>query len=125
MSLNIDNLKAVRDAIADEDAMFDMSSWGDQGFKDDCGTPACICGWANALRTPPNRTPVYGNTLGARHWLGLTHDESEFMFFGRWAYQAVAKAAMPLERITRKHALAYLDKVIETGQVGQRIHPPK
>ena len=74
--LTLELLQRVRDAIADEGTPFDMGQWGvavsprtwwpaNQCAPADCGTPACIAGWAIRIgqrrrRSPPPRARTSG-----------------------------------------------------------------
>lgn len=118
MSLNVENIKKVRDVIAAlPRARFDMSRWawrtdgtsvttGDavEVLEHDCGTAGCIGGWTEAIFGSP----------GVRGWcdeevaalLGLGGAEGDRLFYPH-----------DVSDRTQTEAVAVLDRLIETGEV--------
>ena len=124
MSLNLELLQKVRDAIADEGNAFDMGGWGVavsprtwwpaiRRAPTDCGTPACIAGWAIRIgqrrrRSPPPRawTPGYSNSAIEEVAARLLRTKDGYLFYRSlwpdWAYRLPERAG----------ALALLDALI-------------
>ena len=129
--MNFERLKQVRDVIIANPDKFDQNAW-----LHNCGTPACIAGWAAHLslqdgeslgwcapaelfaglssepRIPlvvdaDNEFVVVGGR--AREWLGLSHEEADTLF-----------DASPIpggEWVSVHDAVATLDHAIETGNI--------
>lgn len=82
----------------------------------DCGTAGCIAGSYALMRA--ERVSVGFELVNdgthvqdfAQQGLGLTDDEVEKVFLGKWT-------TTPLTDITRKEALDYLDKCIEAKKI--------
>ena len=137
--MNIELLKKVRDAIADEDnpVGFDMDRWGK--LNDPCGTTCCVAGHAVMIggRNRWKWTASYvGVVMAARKqydewWLGdigsglddedgighlaaelldLSADDAAYLFGGGWS-------SLRLEYITRADAASYLDRCIKAGEI--------
>lgn len=124
--MNIELMKRVRGAIADEATAFDMGQWGvgvsargkwwpvalDADRFDivgDCGTPACVAGWAIRLGRPEKRSVRHPESFCdveeyAESLLGL--DESRALFH-RDAWPAWARRVDG-----RAGAVAMLDLMI-------------
>jgi hypothetical protein len=64
------------------DAEFDMTTWGHAGFKPlhNCGTPACIGGWAAALFEPNTFFPTRDVNAYLAPILGLTLEQAQDLF---------------------------------------------
>jgi hypothetical protein len=100
--LNVTNFKKVRDSVAKSNN-FTMNFYFNQ-----CGIPCCIMGHASNLRKQDN---YYGET---RDFLNIGKDDFFYIALGEWSKK-------PIEQITKDDALAFLDKVIETGAVKQDL----
>lgn len=79
-----------------------------------CGCAACLGGWA-ALLNPDFSAKDYMNGRGkvallSADYLGLTANEAEFMFMGKWTNKY-------LDEITIDDAIDYLEKVIKSDDV--------
>lgn len=117
------NIRKVIEMIKNEAYYFNMSDWClneievaryDARYPDNiCGTPACIGGWAQAIRKQEQiesgevRTVDFGTD--ADDWLGLTEDETEALFY--------PETDAEWKDITREQAIAHLEHIIETGEV--------
>ena len=122
--MNVERLKQVRDVIASSPDQYDQGI-----FAHECGTPACIAGWAASLSLKSGETLTWAcvatgvrsdrvDTIPNRAamWLDLTGDESDDMFdstpllvrYGGWGSH---------REPTVQEALAMLDHAIETGEV--------
>jgi hypothetical protein len=138
MSLNVELLRKVRDAIADEanPVGFDMSSFGEQRS---CGTTACIAGHAamiggrgrwqwDHLGNMVARKRLWAIENLAAELLGLTTEtdeddyevygpdidaDAERLFYGEWANGE----PHALHLITRAKAVAYLDRCLAAGEI--------
>ena len=121
MGLNIERLTILRDHIAQlPPSRFNMETWAstpgtDRGpfditagdVKHDCGTCACIGGWADALFQPED-API--NSLprhSTEELLGLTAEQGDELF----------SPARDWSSITQEDAVATLTRLIETGEV--------
>ena len=77
----------------------------------DCGTPACIAGWATwyALEMPEYLCPVNTNIeRRAAEWLGLDYEWcSNYLFYPRaWSFW---------DAIQPEHAIAALENILAAG----------
>jgi len=102
---NVENLKKLRDQLSRlPDEKFNM---GPIISHHECGTVACIAGWASLL----NGGPDDGRALGfASRWLGLTSDEAHALFLGDW--HPSGGFGLTRDEITRADAIAELDRMI-------------
>ena len=123
--MNVERLRQVRDAIASDPDQYDQGH-----YVNECGTPACIAGWAVYLSLKPGETLDDGlvNTrVGpfdtvhdrAKKWLGLTENESDEMFNAAplWEYRGEVRYGCRYYKPAVQDALAMLDHAIETGEV--------
>ena len=119
--MNSENLKQVRDAIASNPAQYDQGI-----YAHDCGTPACIAGWAAHLSLKPDEalrlSIIQGRTRPidtihnrAREWLDLPLSDANDMF--EPAPVLRKEDARGYTKPTLPEALAMLDRAIETGKV--------
>ena len=91
--MNVERMRKVADEIAAHKAQYDQGHWVHSDPDDDrsCGTPACIAGWAVALKRAEknggrvdeqvlyaDETSVYEE---ARDYLGLEHADAQVLFF--------------------------------------------
>jgi hypothetical protein len=115
MSLNLELLRKVRDAIADEDnpVGFDMAAW-EPGLSD-CGTACCIAGHV-VLQGGKPTTPTGPAT--ASWLLDIGVGDGHHLFYGFWhsSYRDDWDGA-DLDSITRAEAVAYLDRCLEAGEI--------
>lgn len=115
--MNVENINKIIEIIKLEDRAFSMADYGNPS----CGTPACICGWANYLANPEaaNMNKVdFGDHERAASFLGIDFDDLEIdatdnLFYGEDEFGRVTK----LSDITRQEAITTLEKFIETGEV--------
>ena len=118
--MNIENLKKVRNRIADENNFFDMSIFGHDPKEPDplyknapkCKTASCIAGWAQYEASLEHGGVVRFHSAceDARSYLDMDEAEADCMLHGWWSCNALCN-------ITREETLEYLDYVIETGNV--------
>ena len=122
--MNIDNLKLLRDTIANSQA-FDMGDWPHIDKSDAeyiagghyCGTPVCIGGHGEALirvsGERPDDSSISVKDVGG--WLGLSGKKFNALFFPRRE-----DAGIDMLDITQAQAIRCLDHLIETGEVDWR-----
>lgn len=100
-TLNIALLLRVADTIAKYPHAFDMCTW-------DCGTTACIAGWA--LRLSGTRHGMFTGTLisskDAARLLGLSMRDAEQLFF---------RINWPSPFTRNEHAVERIHHFIRTG----------
>lgn len=142
---NIENVTKLRDFLLTlPDENFDHGSWTGTAWENDgelifedtniCGTTACIGGWAAIIgkliepiydekdHSIRFRNEDYGKIQYlAGEWLGLSEKEAEILFMP-WHFledNVDPKLLQYLEdeETTNAEAIAYLDKIIETGAV--------
>ena len=117
--MNVENLKKVRDAIAQNPTTYDQR-W----YAHECGTPACIAGWAASLSLRDGETLNWGGIkrpdgryanphTRAQQWLGLSPHDAGRMFDEHPVLSGGEFRVDP----TVQEALAMLDRAIETGKV--------
>lgn len=86
--MNIPLLRKVQSAILAEPEKFDMSAFFRKAEKPECGTTACIGGWAIALSK--NRMPSISmdnsstNDDRAERLLGLSCEQGWTLLYDRW-----------------------------------------
>ena len=122
MALKIENLKKVRNRIADENNFFNMEIFGYDPEKykglyknaPNCKTASCIAGWAQyeAHLEHGGIVHFYETYGDARSYLGINIKEADHIFYGQWSGNV-------LPSITREETIQYLDTVIQTGVVFQ------
>jgi len=88
----------------------------------ECGTSACVAGWATVLAIPfkPARAKWFtgtNNSIGdtAQTWLELTDSEESFLFNGSWAAKTYPGSS--IGDGTPKEAAAAIRKMVEVGGV--------
>lgn len=120
--MNVEKIKQVRDRIAELPAeRFNMGIWagtlrGDEygvfpsQLNHDCGTAACIGGWAEAVAAAERED---GSIPIAEHYLDLSNDQADALFYPNVA--PLGLYSMSQLKIT--HAVKVLDHLIETGEV--------
>lgn len=84
--LNIELAKAIQEQIRKEPLQFSMSAWfRKRPSAPNCGTTACIAGWARALstdKTPSQLIPYKFTTFEyGRRKLGITNHQANVLFF--------------------------------------------
>lgn len=115
--MNRENITKVRDVIAALPAeRFDMSDWLNDYPNEtfgralkDCGTAACIGGWAVGVLKPRTRASSWEIPSIARRILGLSLDQADKLF------QPVPCDDRHL--LTPAQAVRVLDILLETGEV--------
>lgn len=139
MGLNIHNLTILRDQIQHiPPSRFDMAAWStvkaddatatlDQ-MRHNCGTAACIGGWAETLfvaSQPEDRIGEADDEL-VHEALGITLEQANDLFF---PYQQLRDADMETDynSLTQRQAVEVLDHLIATDSVDWpraiRMHP--
>ena len=112
--MNHENVEKLRDYLRDEvpDERFDMRSYVRGGSMtnvrarlNECGTAACIGGWAAYLFTPRRR---WAHEHAGRA-LGLDNDQAEELFEPDGLHDRA--------RYSRARAVATLTRLLETGTV--------
>jgi len=107
--MNRENIQKVRDVIAAlPPAQFDMR---ELGTKNECGTVACIAGWAcEVLGTGNDRD--YGTTSVATEMFGITQGQAHELF-----WLGSAEPGSKLWLAGPDHAVRVLDHLLATGEV--------
>lgn len=128
--MNVDNMLKLADFLEQLlEKKFDMRQWfaervENKGFgnlrkRTDqfnvgtvCGTTACIAGWAATLAVPDveDRQADFNIEPEARRWLGLTFEESNWLFFGYWSK---SKSEPGVGQGTAKEAATAVRKMVE------------
>ena len=140
MGLNIERLTILRDHIAALDpSRFNMAVWSQSDLdalstatlyqmQHNCGTAACIGGWAETLFVAKEPTDFIGagsDTLTIEA-LGITAEQAEELFFPHYQLSEAGLDAS-YSQLTQRQAVEVLDHLIETGQVdwprAVRMHP--
>lgn len=99
--MNVENVTKLRDFLASLPAEnFDMGEWPADD-EAECGTPACIGGWA---------TRLFGS---ARRALEIDNDTAEAMFMPKGWDQPKS----PVAKARPAHAVALLTRFLKTGKV--------
>lgn len=108
MAINVENVRRVRDHIATlNPKQFNMSAW--RWPQQECGTAACIGGWAEAVLFPDDPDDVGSTDL--RDALGIREEQWVPLFAPPgWSL----RVASPYSQAA---AVAVLDHLIETGEV--------
>lgn len=137
--MNRENIQRVRDAISGADPRkFNMGIWlgpyradpGGRGVVDvyfvesgekqhtdpECGTAACIAGWATAMRRQDEKKKLDFDLspAHAQEWFGLDNGEAYKLFYGQGITGARANR---LSEISQEEGVAVLDILLETGKV--------
>lgn len=103
----IDALEAGPVKRKGKDIGFNMAEWCGKGQDDktghNCGTTACIAGYANILARKSA-----SNSDAARAWLGLDQDIAGDLF---------VPTGFPLGRISLPQAIITLKNLLATGKV--------
>lgn len=106
-----DRVIMLRDHLAKlKPARFDYGWMGTaaDAIAGDCGSPACIGGWARAIfRIHTDVRAYVGLAEIGTDWLGLTPDQSACLMFG----------GPTRFRVRPKHAVAVLDNYLSTGLI--------
>lgn len=79
-------------------------------FEHDCGSPACIGGWANFIWGKGRED----TSTEARGYLGISLEHAESLFFPDF----------DMDRITPTHAAAVLRNLADTGKVDWSVGTP-
>lgn len=122
--VNKENINKVIAAIRDEDNFFNMGTYEVTiHFKEkmaefgtpidvECGTPACICGWAYHIMGNRNLTPKDAN-----EFFGIDTQQ------GVNLYGLCGSKLKDLIDITRQQAIATLERLRDTGEVRWEFLP--
>jgi hypothetical protein len=88
--MNVENARLLVETVRAHKDQFYMGTWGE---RTQCGTAMCAAGWAAALAGDPPKIPDNGMADQTRsgknistvagHWLELSYDESEQVFYSR------------------------------------------
>lgn len=128
-TLNVENLTRLRDTILAVPDQFDMEHWArdasgnsttrDQLLAHNCGTAACIGGWASVIffQESADPDPVMVSEYEVAEVLGIEDWQADQMFFparrtpdGNCPYQT-----------TNVQAARVIDHLIETGEVDWEV----
>jgi len=132
---NVPNINRLITAIKAEDAHFSMANYdnddghlgtnGPEQIRKNkelgCGTPSCICGWANYLKFVEDDDAsglFYGlsNDYDAAEWLGINDEEDWDEMYFPFGY---ANKDHPY---TKDGAINMLTNFAETGEVVWKEH---
>lgn len=105
------NMRKLRDAIADEDAEFDMDTHWQEG------KPSCFAGHACALGQKEGWDGIFDVDRIAREFLDLTIEEAWEMF-----YPGEGLGIPETYAATKTDAIRYLNNCIRTGSVYNKDH---
>lgn len=127
------NINKVIKAISNEALLFNMGKhcigFGYRPLNDAfnqfnigyniCGTASCISGWSNFFRLTENGGKVESfddlkDDFEAGKWLGLNPSSLVYLFYG-------VGAQIPLNKITKAHAVAVIKHWKETGIIDWRV----
>lgn len=129
MPLNKENLAKVRDLIAEHHDQFNYNrlihsnKWTGrtiignvnevqlQLLSGDCGTHACVAGWASSLSLLEHDKPMSFTDIEveAQRYLGLNNKEAAFLF---WLYPLYKMPRRDLEQATHLEAIKRLNFLI-------------
>lgn len=132
--MNVENMLKLADFLDNlPEKKFDMRQWFAERVEDkglgglrkridhfnvgnECGTTACIAGWAATLAVPDlkDRSQRFSIEGEARRWLGLTIEQSCWLFFGCWSKN---KVGPEIGEGTAKAAAIAVRKMAEIGGV--------
>lgn len=117
-TLQIDRIRQLADIIQAQphtpitaESGFNMCNW-----THTCGTPACIAGWANFVRTDDDGT-FLGDMSAAAMWLGITKSQAEELFAPDEDFEEEDGPLFLWSEITPTHAAAVLRHLADTGRV--------
>lgn len=121
-TLQVDRIRHLADVIEaqphtelNDSTGFNMSDW-----THNCGTPSCICGWANHLRNESEgRTVMLASPREAGRWLGFDDDDDR-------RYVLFKPSTIDPDNwnaITPAHAAAVLRHLADTGVVDWSVSP--
>lgn len=120
---NVENILKVADAIERHtiaELGFNMASFVGVGETDlsghNCGTTACIGGWAAALATGDIHAGDDMSAAEIARWLGLTYHEAGALFYAWDRHDTVA-----FEEIQPERAVAVLRNLAATGEVDWNV----
>lgn len=111
--MNTDNIRRLADIIEQQPhtTVSALSGFTMLNWTHDCGTPACIAGWANYLHNSDGREQVrMESAYRARLWLGLGEEDADELF-------GIGEDDPGLESVTPTHAAAVLRHLADTGEV--------
>jgi len=95
--------------IVQEPESFDMSDW-EIGAFDSCDTTRCIGGWAIHFAREAGDLEEFGMYRDiAERVLEITHEESEYLFYGHWDDAEYEVTALSTVR--------YLKKIIDDPSI--------
>lgn len=124
---NVENINLVIEAIRDEANFFNMADY-DEGVVTDnvpCGTPACICGWANYIRKGTLADGIEWNELAsnkrAADWLGITDIDGWDELFCPSDPETEDPGYEWWAGITRAQAIETLERLRDTGKIEWRL----
>lgn len=106
--MNIERLKAVRDAILNPPEGYGLDMEQFVAVKHSCGTAFCIGGWALHLagNSPEAVLQMADPEGAAMELLGLDRGQTDALFYPLCNW-----------KVTPAQAAATIDRLIETGQV--------
>lgn len=130
--MNVEHINQVADAIEQHTIPwlgFNMSSYKANKYADrsnhDCGTTACIAGWANAIRLglTENTPDEYGwcRHTGAALWLGLSENQADDLFYARNHPDYWENGYAAWDTISADQAVRTLRHLAKTGEVDWEV----
>jgi hypothetical protein len=122
--MNIERIRQLADVIAAQphtplaaESGFNMNNW-----THTCGSPACIAGWANFIRTDDDGT-FLGDMVAAAAWLGINIRQAAELFQPDEPDKDEPDDILSWSDITPAHAAAVLRHLAVTGQVDWSVQP--
>jgi hypothetical protein len=90
MTVNVENIDKMIAAISAQPTPIQMGDWVVKNGESECGTTACLAGWANLLRLDQLGKGLrddwkFDNTAAAGEWMGITPSYGYHLFFSTGA----------------------------------------
>ena len=112
MKINQENLALLREALvrAEANDQFDITK-----YRDDCGSPSCIIGWAVHL----SNAPRFEGHAVANDWLGINTEELDRIYVGwfgiDWPHPTLPKETISIPQFSA--VLEFLDIMRDQDRV--------
>lgn len=101
MTVNVENITRVQDAILGSPGKFDMNHW--------CDSAMCIGGWANHLQSIDEARRI-DSERAAAEFLGMDREDADELFYPETLYG-------DWSAITPEQAVAHLEHIKAGGDV--------
>ena len=113
--MNIENFKALRNAVARTELKIGQNSIMNLCYLDHCGTPSCLIGHSYCLYKKIKNfiePRVYVSSLAARDFLGITNEQASQLFMPEFKEADYTAQKNQSGYITKSHVLRTLDLII-------------